>query len=52
MVLAITATVFGLHLSSMQGRLTAAEQRDGAQRHPGQPWASADPCGPRQLRAA
>jgi hypothetical protein len=29
-VLAITATVFGLHLSSMQGRLTAAEQRDTA----------------------
>jgi len=29
-VLAITATVFGLHLSSMQGKLTAAEQRDTA----------------------
>jgi hypothetical protein len=29
-VLAITATVFGLHLSSMQGKLTAAEQRDAA----------------------
>ncbi len=29
-VLAATATVFGLHLSSMQGRLTAAEQRDTA----------------------
>jgi len=29
-VLAITATVFGLHLSSMQGRLSAAEQRDAA----------------------
>jgi anti-sigma-K factor RskA len=29
-VLAITATVFGLHLTSMQGRLTAAEQRDSA----------------------
>jgi anti-sigma-K factor RskA len=29
-VLAITATVFGLHLSSMQGRLSAAERRDSA----------------------
>jgi hypothetical protein len=29
-VLAITATVFGLHLSSMQGRLSAAEQRETA----------------------
>jgi hypothetical protein len=29
-VLAIIATVFGLHLSSMQGRLSAAEQRDSA----------------------
>jgi hypothetical protein len=29
-VLAITATLFGLHLSSMQGRLSAAEQRDTA----------------------
>jgi hypothetical protein len=29
-VLAITATVFGLHVSSMQGRLSAAEQRDTA----------------------
>ena len=29
-VLAITASVFGLHLSSMQGRLSAAEQRDAA----------------------
>jgi len=29
-VLAITATVFGLHLSSMQGKLTATEQRDSA----------------------
>lgn len=29
-LLAITATVFGLHLSSMQGRLSAAEQRDTA----------------------
>ena len=29
-VLAVTATVFGLHLSSMQGRLSAAEQRDAA----------------------
>jgi anti-sigma-K factor RskA len=29
-VLAVTATVFGLHLSSMQGRLSAAEQRDTA----------------------
>jgi hypothetical protein len=29
-VLAITAAVFGLHLSSMQGRLSAAEQRDAA----------------------
>ena len=29
-VLAITASVFGLHLSSMQGRLGAAEQRDAA----------------------
>jgi hypothetical protein len=28
--LAVTATVFGLHLSSMQGKLTAAEQRDTA----------------------
>ena len=29
-VLAVTATVFGLHLSSMQGKLSAAEQRDTA----------------------
>jgi anti-sigma factor RsiW len=29
-VLAITVTVFGLHLGSMQGRLSAAEQRDTA----------------------
>ena len=29
-VLAVTATVFGLHLSSMQGRLSAADQRDAA----------------------
>jgi len=29
-VLAITATLFGLHLSSMQGKLSAAEQRDTA----------------------
>jgi len=29
-VLAVTAGVFGLHLSSMQGRLSAAEQRDAA----------------------
>jgi hypothetical protein len=29
-VLAVTATVFGLRLSSMQGRLSAAEQRDTA----------------------
>jgi anti-sigma factor RsiW len=29
-VLAITATVFGLHLGSMQGRLSAADQRDSA----------------------
>ena len=28
--LAVTATVFGLHLSSMQGKLSAAEQRDTA----------------------
>ena len=28
--LAVTATVFGLHLSSMQGKLNAAEQRDAA----------------------
>jgi Anti-sigma-K factor rskA/Putative zinc-finger len=29
-VLAVTATVFGLHLGSMQNRLTAAQQRDAA----------------------
>lgn len=29
-VLAVTATVFGLHLSSMQSRLSAAEQRETA----------------------
>ena len=29
-VLAATATVFGLHMGSMQNRLTAAEQRDAA----------------------
>ena len=29
-VLAVTATVFGLHMGSMQNRLTAAEQRDAA----------------------
>jgi Anti-sigma-K factor rskA/Putative zinc-finger len=29
-VLAITSTFFGLHLSSMQGKLSAAEQRDTA----------------------
>jgi anti-sigma factor RsiW len=29
-VLAVTAIVFGVHLSSMQGRLTAAQQRDHA----------------------
>jgi anti-sigma factor RsiW len=27
-ILAVTATVFGLHMASMQNRLTAAEQRD------------------------
>jgi anti-sigma-K factor RskA len=29
-ILAVTATVFGLHMASMQTRLTAAEQRDAA----------------------
>jgi anti-sigma-K factor RskA len=29
-VLAVTATVFGLHMGSMQNRLTAAQQRDAA----------------------
>jgi anti-sigma-K factor RskA len=29
-ILAVTATVFGLHMATMQGRLTAAEQRDAA----------------------
>jgi anti-sigma-K factor RskA len=29
-ILAVTATVFGLHMASMQSRLTADEQRDAA----------------------